>query len=250
MLDSSETPPPLHFSPPSSEQDRTSTRESTPVGTPLGVVSSNPRRPELLHNHHLGNRKASASSPFSPSAAHIPVFDDEDEDDSIFPLFPSSPPDHQHHHQQHHHQSSHQNRSQHSQHNNPSYGQRRHHRYNSSQHSVTMDGRAMPIDLSARQTSKSPPGQQASNLTSALQKAATGAADMSSNWNGVASNNFMSNAARKESFSATMAQYSNGSKPITMVGSNRDKPRRESLAGSLVGGMSWGGVSVGSWIRD
>jgi len=26
--------------------------------------------------------------------------------------------------------------------------------------------------------------------------------------------------------------------------------RRESLAGSLVGGMSWGGVSVGSWIRD
>lgn len=28
------------------------------------------------------------------------------------------------------------------------------------------------------------------------------------------------------------------------------RPRRESLAGSLVGGMSWGGVSVGSWIRD
>lgn len=32
------------------------------------------------------------------------------------------------------------------------------------------------------------------------------------------------------------------------VGSERR--RRESLAGSLVGGMSWGGVSVGSWIRD
>ena len=31
---------------------------------------------------------------------------------------------------------------------------------------------------------------------------------------------------------------------------NREHPRRESLAGSLVGGMSWGGVSVGSWIRD
>ncbi|KAK2877247.1 hypothetical protein FQN49_001303 [Arthroderma sp. PD_2] len=222
MLDSSDTPPPLHFSPPSSDQDRTSTRESTPIGTPLGLTSSNPRRPDLLYNHHL-NRKATASTSFSPSAAHIPVFDDEDEDDSIFPLFPSSPPD------------------QHS---------RRHHRYNSSTHSVTMDNRAMPIDLSSRQTSKSPPGQQASNLTSALQKAATGGADMPSNWNGVASNTFMSNAARKESFSATMAQYSNGSKPITVVGSNREKPRRESLAGSLVGGMSWGGVSVGSWIRD
>jgi transcription factor SFP1 len=35
-----------------------------------------------------------------------------------------------------------------------------------------------------------------------------------------------------------------------MSGSARDKGRRESLAGSLVGGMSWGGVSVGSWIRD
>ncbi|OBT80019.1 hypothetical protein VF21_01062 [Pseudogymnoascus sp. 05NY08] len=41
-------------------------------------------------------------------------------------------------------------------------------------------------------------------------------------------------------------------KPISMNNPrNLDpRPRRESLAGSLVGGMSWGGVSVGSWIRD
>ncbi|KAI9714576.1 MAG: hypothetical protein M1812_006381 [Candelaria pacifica] len=32
--------------------------------------------------------------------------------------------------------------------------------------------------------------------------------------------------------------------------SSRERPRRESIANSLVGGMSWGGVSVGSWIRD
>ena len=41
-----------------------------------------------------------------------------------------------------------------------------------------------------------------------------------------------------------------GSKPISMNGPGRERQRRESVAGSLVGGMSWGGVSVGSWIRD
>jgi transcription factor SFP1 len=31
----------------------------------------------------------------------------------------------------------------------------------------------------------------------------------------------------------------------------KDRPRRESNAmNSLVNGLSWGGVSVGSWIRD
>ncbi len=42
--------------------------------------------------------------------------------------------------------------------------------------------------------------------------------------------------------------YSNsGPRPIQM----KDRPRRESNnMGSFAGGMSWGGVSVGSWIRD
>lgn len=35
-----------------------------------------------------------------------------------------------------------------------------------------------------------------------------------------------------------------------MNSANRERPRRESLAGSMVTGMSWGGTSVSSWIRD
>lgn len=117
----------------------------------------------------------------------------------------------------------------------------------------TMSGGAASIDLTTRQTSVSPPGQQASNLTSALQNAAGKAerAGSISGANGVGISLFKQPMPpRKDSIGAGAVQWGNGTKPISMSGSNRDRARRESLAGSLVGGMSWGGVSVGSWIRD
>ncbi|KAJ5450433.1 uncharacterized protein N7458_006882 [Penicillium daleae] len=111
---------------------------------------------------------------------------------------------------------------------------------------------AAPIDITTRQsTSVSPPGQQASNLTSALQRAGTGERTGSiSHHPSGGLGMFKAPPPRKDSIGAANVQWGNGTKPISMTGSARDKGRRESLAGSLVGGMSWGGVSVGSWIRD
>ncbi|KAL4895704.1 hypothetical protein BDV59DRAFT_172988 [Aspergillus ambiguus] len=112
-----------------------------------------------------------------------------------------------------------------------------------------MNGTAAPLDIATRQTSVSPPGQQASNLTSALQKAGERSGSVS-HANGAAINMFKAPPPRKDSIGAGTAQWGSGTKPISVSGSNRDKQRRESLAGSLVNGMSWGGISVGSFIRD
>ena len=48
----------------------------------------------------------------------------------------------------------------------------------------------------------------------------------------------------------TGSHLSTAAQPISVNSSNREKPRRQSLASSMVTGMSWGGNSVGSWIRD
>ncbi|GKZ79476.1 transcriptional regulator of ribosomal bioproteinsis proteins [Aspergillus niger] len=216
MLGSSEAthsppPPSLHYSPSIGDLDCASTRDSTPVTTPLGfgVPLRRPDREKLSDSSFTRNSLdigGDTSSPYFYSQQLHSHFDS----DLDFPLFPSSPIQ-----------------------------------------TNTMTGAAAPIDIATRQSSVSPPGQQASNLTSALQRAGNGERTGSlSHANGVGLSVFKAPPPRKDSIGAATAQWGNGTKPISMSGSNRDKGRRESLAGSLVGGMSWGGVSVGSWIRD
>lgn len=212
MLESSraQTPPPLHFSSSNSDNDRCSSRESTPISTPLGFGVPSSRRSEREKDLDLSWHRKPADAGNRTSHFNSGFLEAEFDEDNSFPLFPSSPPE-----------------------------------------SSKMTGAAAPIDIATRQTSVSPPGQQASNLTSALQRAGNGERLGSiSSPNGTSGSMFKSPVARKDSLSASMTQWGNGTKPISVSGSNRDKPRRESLAGSLVGGMSWGGISVGSWIRD
>lgn len=202
------SPPPLHYSP-SADHDHVSTRDPTPVTTPIGFgVPSRKltRGKDLdLFPRNPGKPGHNDSSYFDTQSLH--PFNRTDPD---FHLFASSPP-----------------------------------------LSPKMTGAAAPIDIATRQTSVTPPGQQSSNLTEALQRAGRAErAGSISHANGMGIGVFKAPPPRKESIGPTTAQWGNGTKPISVSGSNRDRQRRESLAGSLVGGMSWGGVSVGSWIRD
>ncbi|EXJ87305.1 hypothetical protein A1O3_04264 [Capronia epimyces CBS 606.96] len=108
---------------------------------------------------------------------------------------------------------------------------------------------ANPLGISVRQTSTSPRGNQPSTLTSALQRSdSEEKRKMATQVPETALNRpipqMPSNA------SDDFARFEHGARPITMKGVANDKARRESIAQSLGAGMSWGGISVGSWIRD
>lgn len=107
-----------------------------------------------------------------------------------------------------------------------------------------------PIDIGAappRFGSSSP----RSNLTSALQSAGPTATQFGTRTNldsqvyGESRPMF----GRNDSISNMMdpSELGSGTRPISV----KDRPRRESnTAGSLMTGMSWGGISVGSWVRE
>jgi transcription factor SFP1 len=118
---------------------------------------------------------------------------------------------------------------------------------------------ATPIDIQTppRYGSNSPQNQT-SNLTSALREAEANRdfsqtpnqLDPNGHGNGFQFRDGRPSMSERHSSISNMlgtSFYGSGARPISM----RDRGRRESTnMGSFNGGMSWGGVSVGSWIRD
>ncbi|KAL9605065.1 MAG: hypothetical protein Q9179_001636 [Wetmoreana sp. 5 TL-2023] len=100
----------------------------------------------------------------------------------------------------------------------------------------------------------SPRRHHTSNLTSALQSTSGNEVRPTQAMSISSGRGPPSSLTHRDSISAGLAasgsHYGSGAQPISMSNANRERPRRESLAGSMVSGMSWGGVSVGSWVRD
>lgn len=216
-LDPRETPPPLHFSPLANDAGRSSTAETTPIGTPRGFGKVYPR---LLGKDNdtfsYWRRQVNEGLAVGPSSYIDSALLESDVEDSTFPLFGDL----------------------------AGGGNR-------------MDSSSSPIDIDRplRHESVSPRTRPTSNLTSAL-KSTSGNEVRSTpamNIGGGNPKGVSSGFGRRESASGggpAVGSHFDGAQPIFMDSSNRKNARRESIASSVVGGMSWGGVSVGSWIRD
>lgn len=108
---------------------------------------------------------------------------------------------------------------------------------------------AGPVDITLRQTSTSPRGNQPSNLTSALQRSdSEEKRKMSHQMPETALNRPI--PQMPASSSDDFSRFEHGARQIPTKGSAFQQNRRESIAQSLGTGMSWGGISVGSWVRD
>ncbi|MCJ1479615.1 Transcriptional regulator of ribosomal biogenesis proteins [Lambiella insularis] len=212
-LDSRETPPPLHYSPTPSDIERVSPSETTPVGTPKGFGAVYPRKAEKERDLLFSWHRKTNNHFEGPSGLYVDsALLESDLDDSTFPLFGQSPPPDR------------------------------------------MLGASSPITIAAQSRGGLASSQHTSNLTSALQSTTGNELRLSPLAYAGIGKGTSSGSGRHDSMTAGASgltpQYGNGAQPISMTGSNRGQSRRESLAGSMAAGMSWGGVSVGSWLRD
>ena len=115
--------------------------------------------------------------------------------------------------------------------------------FNEASATIDMESPTMPLNIATAARHESTRAAQPSASSSALQD---------TSGNEMRSTSAMDLGSGSMKFTPTFGglQNTSGAQPISMNSSNRERPRRESLAGSMVSGMSWGGNSVGSWIRD
>ena len=213
----SDTPPPLHFSPTvAGDRGSESTAESTPVGTPRTQSISSPfiRRPERERHLYFSWHRKDTGPGANRSSAFL-------ESDLLYP---------------------------------DSSGVSDCSRFSlfpeTSNHSDTMATDSAPLDISPpSKLNTSSPGNRKSNLTFGLQQAG-GFIDVQASTSsggkgeGIRGLSFGRNDSVPMSFNNSL--YTSGARPISF----KDRPRRESNSGSYMTGISWGGVSVGSLIRD
>jgi transcription factor SFP1 len=211
VASSTHSTPPLH-----SPSGRESSAESSPISTPTSSRHPSVAHPQLYHVGYpdTNHKPQDIFSQFT-------VTDEFDSDDILFPddansssvvLFPDAT--------------------------STTYS-----------HSSCVPNNIMPsppIQIATpRQPSNSPPRNQHSNLTSQLrQPQATDDLEM----DGIPNNNDLK--PRQESVSMlSTTPYGARAIPVT-DGMGFRRESHVGLSGSLMGGMSWGGLSMGSFVRD
>jgi len=233
MPESSHTPPSLCHSPSVSDSRRDST-DNTPLSTPTveqapwPTASGQPKKDKDLYfswhkksgvEKRNSNLIAGSDWHFARDREEQLFADDDDYDNEIgsYSLFPST----------------------------------------HSPISDAMASSAAPIDISPlpRLNSNSQsPRNQTSNLTFALQEAGATGHPIHDFSNGqlpaVQDFGRLSVSGRQDSLNnlyGSSYYTGTGARPISV----KDRQRRESnTGGSFMNGMSWGGISVGSWVRD
>ncbi len=182
-----------------SDRERSSTAETTPIGTPRGFGAALPRKADKEKENWLACH--ARHSGLGGTSYVDSTLLESDFEDNTFPLFNDPVP------------------------------------------FMNMPSRTTPIDIATPLRAASPRSTQTSNLTSALQSTSgnearsTTAMDLS----GTPFRGYGGFGA------GTPGSQYTGALPITVNGGG---PRRESFASSMVTGMSFGGTSVSSFIRD